>query len=301
MKEKEDIQEENSLDEIGTRHFFPSNELNFLQQRGLDPSDELLEIERDRPFGEIKEDIILLFHPHIQNLLRIYDFRLGRVEKSKKIAILGDIQGGTDLENQLMQSKIIILSLNNFLDNLPVIEEPDLSFLQTSRNGSTQSLIHTYQRDSDSDSIGLEQISSNSLPSISRFPGTNRLSRRSRRIQFQIVDNDEEEEEFHENEGDQLGIRAETIANKCLIFPSLLEDAEANTIHTCRSNCLHDLMNFYIDERVVNKNLCVTFLGEMDIDGGGLTKELFTKIPVTIIFNWSNNISELDFAKNRCV
>lgn len=60
-------------------------------------------------------------------------------------------------------------------------------------------------------------------------------------------------------------------------------------------------MNFYIDERVVNKNLCVTFLGEMDIDGGGLTKELFTKIPVTIIFNWSNNISELDFAKNRCV
>lgn len=34
-------------------------------------------------------------------------------------------------------------------------------------------------------------------------------------------------------------------------------------------------MNFYADEDVINKNLRVTFLGEIGIDGGGLTKELF--------------------------
>lgn len=163
----------------------------------------MLEIERDRLFDDIKEDIISLFRPNIQNLLRMCGFKLGKVEKSKKIVHLGDIEDGTQLENQLMQSKLIILPLNDFPDNLPVIEEPDISLPQTSRNSSTQSLTHTYQRNSDADNIGLEQTSSNSSPTVSQSLGTSRLLR-SRRIQFQIDDKDEEEE-FHENEDDQLG------------------------------------------------------------------------------------------------
>lgn len=107
-------------------------------------SDELLEIERDSSVDDIKKDIILLFRPHIQNLLRMCGFKLERVEKTKKIVHLRDIQNGTDLENKLLQSKIIVLPLNDFPDNLPIIEEPDLSVSQILRNSSTQPLIHTY-------------------------------------------------------------------------------------------------------------------------------------------------------------
>lgn len=35
------------------------------------------------------------------------------------------------------------------------------------------------------------------------------------------------------------------------------------------------MMNLYMDEHIVDKKLCVTFLGEIGVDGGGLTKELF--------------------------
>lgn len=62
---------------------------------------------------------------------------------------------------------------------------------------------------------------------------------------------------------------------KCLIFLFLPEDAETITIEISRSHCFHDLMNLYMDEQIVNKNLNVTFLGEIGVDGGGLTKELF--------------------------
>lgn len=159
----------------------------------------MLEIDRDRLYDEIKEDIISLFHPHIQHLLRMCGFKLGRIDKLKKIVLLGDIEDGTHLENQLKQSKIVILPLNDFPDNLPFIEKPDASFSETSRNNSTQSLI---QRNSDSENIGLERTSLNSSPTILQSPETSRLSR-SRRIQ---IDDKDEEEECHESEDDQLGM-----------------------------------------------------------------------------------------------
>lgn len=63
---------------------------------------------------------------------------------------------------------------------------------------------------------------------------------------------------------------------KCfVVLPFLPENAETITIQISRSHCFHDLMNMYMDEQIINKNLQVTFLGEIGLDGGGLTKELF--------------------------
>lgn len=68
---------------------------------------------------------------------------------------------------------------------------------------------------------------------------------------------------------------------KCLVFPCLPEDAETISIEISRSHCFYDLMNIYMDEQIVNKNLQVTFLGEIGLDGSGLTKELFNICFVT--------------------
>lgn len=138
-------------------------------------------------------------------------FKLGKIEKSKKIHFLEDIKDGNDLENQLKQSKIIILPLNDFPDNLPVIEKQDHSLSQTSRNNSTQSIIRSHQGDNDSDDIGLEQTSSNSSPTVFRSPRTSRLSTASK-IHFQIADKDEEEE-LGESEDDHLGRYLELFNN----------------------------------------------------------------------------------------
>lgn len=58
-------------------------------------------------------------------------------------------------------------------------------------------------------------------------------------------------------------------------MPSLPENAPVNTIDITRSNCLNKLIDFYIDDDILTKNLHVRFIGEVGIDGGGLTKELF--------------------------
>lgn len=154
-------------------------------------------------FHEIKEDIILLARPHIQNLLRMCGFKLGKVEKSKRITLLGDIQDGSDLENQLLQSKIVVLPLNDFPDNLPIIEEQNRSSPRTGRNSSTH-LIETNDRDN-SNTIGVNQISSNISLSTSQSARTNRLSLRLTRIQ----NTQRVEEECNESEDDELGMKFE--------------------------------------------------------------------------------------------
>lgn len=172
----------------------------------LGQADEPLEISRDSLFEEIKEDIISLFVPHIQNLLRMCGFKFGRVEKSKRIILLGDVEDGTHLENQLLQSKIIMLPLNDFPNNLPVIEESDPSFSETSANSSMQSLNNISQGNSTyiSDNSRSEQALSSGSSSVPQSPATNRLPRRSRRLQLEVPDKNEEE--FSESEDDQLGM-----------------------------------------------------------------------------------------------
>ncbi|XP_050516606.1 uncharacterized protein LOC126891472 [Diabrotica virgifera virgifera] len=59
------------------------------------------------------------------------------------------------------------------------------------------------------------------------------------------------------------------------IFPTIDECADILHMNITRANCVHEMFKYYKDESIVEKNLSVIFEGEMGIDGGGLTKELF--------------------------
>ncbi|XP_039305557.1 uncharacterized protein LOC120357855 [Solenopsis invicta] len=202
-------------------------------------------------------------------------FQLGKIERSKQITLLKDIRDGSDLENKLIQSKIVILPLNDFPNDLPLVEHDCSS--QASTSNPVQSSIHIRQEDNDPDYLEPGQISLNNFSTASQRSTITRPSR-STTIQCRTMENynfDEEEEEEEEEDG-QLSTKEETVnVEKCIVFPSLPEDAEAIRIEILRSHCFHDLMNLYMDEEIVNKNLQVTFLGELGLDGGGLTKELF--------------------------
>lgn len=58
-------------------------------------------------------------------------------------------------------------------------------------------------------------------------------------------------------------------------FPAIPQDSEIYNIEIARGNCVHELLKLYQDDQIINKTLNVRFEGEMGIDGGGLTKELF--------------------------
>jgi len=88
-------------------------------------------------------------------------FRLGKVERTKKITLLKDIQDGTDLEKKLLQSKIVILPLNDFPNDLPLVEDNSFSVQTNVCDTSINSSIHMCQEDNDSDHLELEQISLN--------------------------------------------------------------------------------------------------------------------------------------------
>lgn len=60
-----------------------------------------------------------------------------------------------------------------------------------------------------------------------------------------------------------------------LLFSCLPEEAEILSIEISRNHCYEDLINLYKDEEILNKKLNVTFIGELGVDGGGLSKEMF--------------------------
>ena len=60
-----------------------------------------------------------------------------------------------------------------------------------------------------------------------------------------------------------------------MLYYIIPENAETETIEISRTNCINELMSLYADDQLLNKYLNVTFVGEIGIDGGGLTKELF--------------------------
>lgn len=67
-------------------------------------------------------------------------FRLRKVERTKKIILIKDIQDGADLEKKLVQNKIVILPLNDFPNDLPLVE--DNSFSVQTNNTSMNSSIY---------------------------------------------------------------------------------------------------------------------------------------------------------------
>lgn len=128
-------------------------------------------------------------------------FRLGKVEKTKKIILIKDIQDGADLEKKLVQSKIVILPLNDFPNDLPLVE--DSSFSVQTNNTSMNSSIYMCQEDNNSNHLESEQISLNNS-TVSQRTTITRQSR-STPMQYQTIESNFDEKE-EEEEDDQLSM-----------------------------------------------------------------------------------------------
>lgn len=131
-------------------------------------------------------------------------FRLRKIEKSKKITLLKDIQDGADLETKLVQNKIIILPLNDFPNDLPLVEHDSFSS-RVSTSNPIESSIHILQEDNDSDHLEPEQISLNNFSTVSQRATITRSSR-STTIQCRTMENHNFDEEEEEEEDYQLSM-----------------------------------------------------------------------------------------------
>lgn len=65
-------------------------------------------------------------------------------------------------------------------------------------------------------------------------------------------------------------------------IPTIEDDAEIMIVNITRKNCAYQVFELYNDATVVNKKLIVNFVGEVGVDGGGLTKEMFSLFFSTI-------------------
>ncbi|KAF5271240.1 hypothetical protein FQR65_LT17681 [Abscondita terminalis] len=83
---------------------------------------------------------------------------------------------------------------------------------------------------------------------------------------------DLEEEESDSN--DNINEITHTVERE-MLFPSINELSETETIYISRSNCLNDILNIYQNQEILTKLINVVFLDEIGVDGGGLTKEMF--------------------------
>ncbi|XP_033212162.1 uncharacterized protein LOC117169765 [Belonocnema kinseyi] len=215
----------------------------------------LLEIDRNSLMEEIKESIIRLHPRYIQDLLRMCGFKLAKLDMKKMIVYLPHVEDGVELEKELRQSKIVVLPKNDFPTHLPLINAQPPSQTITISNSS-----HVPARNS-----------------TSAIVTTNDRVQRTRRVHF--LHPVEQVEDFEDSDADEdtAAVDQKEILNleSSLLFPSLKEDAERTTIEISRQNCLHDLLQLYTDKEIVNKNLEIKFIGELGINGGGLTKELF--------------------------
>lgn len=100
-------------------------------------SNKLLEIGRAESLEEITEKIIFLFHPHIQNLLRMCGFKLARADRSKRISPILNVTNGSDLERKIMQSKVIVMPLKDFPSDLPAVDDHDSPVPESSTTDSS--------------------------------------------------------------------------------------------------------------------------------------------------------------------
>lgn len=111
---------------------------------------------------DIKESIILLYRPNIQSLLTMCGFKLGKLTKCRKIELLTNIHDGTDLENSLKQSTLVVLPLNDFPDDLPLFETDTTSNCRSRPSTSTSADV------TNDESEFSDQNSFNGSPTVSR-------------------------------------------------------------------------------------------------------------------------------------
>ncbi|CAH0552833.1 unnamed protein product [Brassicogethes aeneus] len=264
--------------------FCPSNtELKFLRERGLGMADKDIEIYRTASIEEIMDDIVVLYPPNVQNLLMMCGFRIGRMDKSKRISCIVDVANGQELEEKLMQSKIIVLPNNDFPSDLPVIEQLAVSSPLSGYRGAAQSAINSGHQLRINEPAASSSTASNSRVLTGSASNLDLRSRPMhsmlsliRRVSTEDVDEfdfDLEESKEYPTEENEFFVE----------FPDVPDDAEVCDIRISRGNCVHDLLKLYTDKDIINKKLNVRFEGEMGVDGGGLTKEMFN-----IFFNKCN-------------
>ncbi|XP_077282252.1 uncharacterized protein LOC143908460 [Temnothorax americanus] len=235
------------------------------KRRRQGEANTLLEIQRDSSCEEIKTSIIILFHPHIQHMLRMCGIVIARMQQNKKIIRIS-FDNGSDLETEIGQSKIVVLPLKDFPNDLPILADEDFVPRPSSHTNSILSPTRASILRKRSAVDGAETHGANT---------TLRERRHSTRTWRQRIE-EINEENLDEDDDDHLCLAEEfDPANNFVSFPSLPENAETATIDISRTNCVNELMSLYADEQLLSKNLSVKFIGEIGIDGGGLTKELF--------------------------
>ncbi|CAH0560535.1 unnamed protein product [Brassicogethes aeneus] len=299
-KRKSSFHKKVTLLKLAHADFYPTTaELKFLKERGLGESELPLTVFRNSTLDDIKESIIRLYPPHIQQLLDMCGFRLYRLGKSKKITIIPDteITTGDDLENKLQQNRLVILPANDFPCDLQIIGR-NAPRQQTTWQSSNATQVISEDDDfeptthSFSRRIPIRRNETRAISDDDEFePTTPSSSRRTpirRNAALSLVPEThtnsqriiEEHDEDNSNDGyetEESDNRQNSNTQSCfLTFPSLPENAELENIEVSRSNCFNDVMKFYEDEDIVNKKIIVVFTGEIGVDGGGLTKELFS-------------------------
>ncbi|CAG9825738.1 unnamed protein product [Phaedon cochleariae] len=115
--------------------------------------------------------------------------------------------------------------------------------------------------------------------SASRLSGNLPRGRRSRQSEYvnstsrKVVG--EHEDVFGDyNYGLDSSITVDVINNE-IVIPTLQEDAEVVNINIKREHCVDELFVKYQDDTITEKKISVSFIDEIGVDGGGLTKELF--------------------------
>lgn len=143
-----------------------------------------MEIGRDDLPEEINEKIILLFRPHIQNLLRMCGFKLAKTERSKRIIPIPHIENGADLEQRILQSKIIVVPLKDFPSDLQTFDTELSPAVSVSINAATNSAV-----------TGSTPINS-AVASTSEISATRTLNYRRMTELYRDTESDEEEEDL---------------------------------------------------------------------------------------------------------
>lgn len=108
----------------------------------LGEANTVLEIQKDSSCEEIKKNIILLFHPHIQHMLRMCGIEIAKMQQNKRIIRIVSFDNGSDLEAEMGQSKIVVLPLKAFSNDLPILVDEDFVPRPSSHTGSIQSPSH---------------------------------------------------------------------------------------------------------------------------------------------------------------
>ncbi|KAK4883437.1 hypothetical protein RN001_006756 [Aquatica leii] len=187
------------------------------------------------------EDYIFSLYPKVP--LQLVGFRLGRMDRQKKIFCI-DVDNVISLKEVIGQSQIVIIPNRDLPLNLP----PDSNNLEQAKEPVT--------------------ILTSELSPSPRL--TSQIPNRA----VTAVTQDIVEPVYHEYE--YLNHFEVSNDNDLLLaIPTLDENAEVVIVNVTRANCIHEMLNYYKDESITQKNLSVFFKDEDGIDGGGLTKELF--------------------------